>query len=219
MSESELLEDFIDNVPTEVFINEMTSVSEYPKVSEFTIASAKIESTNDIPKKHKQRIQTEKGETIMVNLGTSDDKKEIKIGVELDNVEQQELHELLKEYVDMFAWSYADMLGLSTDIVMHEIHTKPECKPIKQKLWKLISEWSLKVKEEVKKQLKVGFIRVVDYPTWLANAVLVPKPNGKVRVCVDYKDVNKACPKYDFPLSNIDMIVDNTAEHRWIRQV
>ena len=75
------------------------------------------------------------------------------------------MHELLKEYVDVFAWSYADIPGLSMDIVMYEIHTKPECKPVKQKLRKLIPKWSLKVEEEVEKQLKVGFIRVVDYPT------------------------------------------------------
>ena len=43
--------------------------------------------------------------------------------------------------------------------------------------------------------------------------VPVPKPNGKVRVCVDYRDLNKACPKDDFPLPNIDLIVDNTANH------
>ena len=53
----------------------------------------------------------------------------------------------------------------------------------------------------------------MDYPTWLANGVLVPKPNGKVRVCVDYRDLNKACPKDDFPLPNIDLIVDNIANH------
>ena len=99
----------------------------------------------------------------------------------MNSDEKRELHELLKEYVEVFAWSDADMPRLSTDIVMHEIHTKPECKPVKQKLCKLIPEWSLKVKEEVEKQLKVGFIRVVDYPTWLANVVPVPKPNGKVR--------------------------------------
>ena len=78
---------------------------------------------------------------------------------------------------------------------------------------KLIPEWSFKVKEEVEKQLKVGFIWVVDYSTWLANVVPVLKPNGKVRVCVDYKDLNKAYLKDDFPLPNIDLIVDNTANH------
>ena len=122
------------------------------------IASTEIESMNDLPEKHEQRIQIEEGEIVLVNLGTDEDKKEIKIGAELNSDEKQKLHGLLKEFVDVFAWSYADMPGLSTNIVMHKIHTKPECKPVKQKLRKLIPEWSLKVKEEVEKQLKVGFI-------------------------------------------------------------
>ena len=54
---------------------------------------------------------------------------------------------------------------------------------------------------------------MVEYPKWLANVVLVPKKDGKVRVCVDFRDLNKASPKDDFPLPHIDMLVDNTAEH------
>ena len=71
----------------------------------------------------------------------------------------------------------------------------------------------MQVKEEIQKQLSVGFLSVVEYPEWLANVVHVPKKDGKVRVCVDFCDLNKASPKYDFPLPYIDMLVDNTARH------
>jgi hypothetical protein len=54
------------------------------------------------------------------------------------------------------------------------------------------------VAEEVEKLLKAGFIREVDYPEWLANVVLVKKSNGKWRICVDFTDLNKACPKDRF---------------------
>ena len=54
---------------------------------------------------------------------------------------------------------------------------------------------------------------MVEYPKWLANVVHVPKKNGKVRVCVDFRDLNKASPKDDFPLPHIDLLVDNTAGH------
>lgn len=81
--------------------------------------------------------------------------KKIKIGAELNVNEKVAFENLLKEYVNVFAWSYANMPGLNTEIVMHEVYMKPECKPIKQKLCKLIPEWSLKVKEEVTKQLDV----------------------------------------------------------------
>ncbi|RVW88856.1 Transposon Ty3-G Gag-Pol polyprotein [Vitis vinifera] len=72
---------------------------------------------------------------------------------------------------------------------------------------------SCMVKEEIQKQLSVGFISVVEYLEWLANVVPVPKKDGKVRVCVDFRDLNKASPKDDFPLPHIDLLVDGTAGH------
>ena len=71
-------------------------------------------------------------------------------------------------------------------------------------------EWLLKIKEEVNKQLKVGFIKPVHQAEWIANVVLVPKKDKKVRMCVDFRDLNKACPKDDFPLIHIDVLVDNS---------
>ena len=63
------------------------------------------------------------------------------------------------------------------------------------------------------KLLAVGFISEIKYPEWLANVVVVPKKGGKWRVCVDYTDLNEACPKDNFPLPRIDQIVDVSAEH------
>src|SRR4051812_6882028 len=69
-----------------------------------------------------------------------------------------------------------------------------------------------KIKVEVQKQLNAGFLVTSEYLQWLANIVPVPKKDGKVRMCVDYRDLNKASPKDDFPLPHIDMLVDNTAK-------
>ena len=63
------------------------------------------------------------------------------------------------------------------------------------------------MKEEIQKQLSVGFILVVHYPEWLANVVPIPE---KFKVCVDFSNLNKASPKDDFPLPHIDMLVDST---------
>ena len=71
-------------------------------------------------------------------------------------------------------------------------------------------EWLLKIKEEVTKQLKVGFIKLVHQAKWITNVVHVPKKDGKVRMRVDFRDLNKACPKDDFPLPHIKVLVDNT---------
>ena len=69
------------------------------------------------------------------------------------------------------------------------------------------------INEEVDKLLQTKAIREVEYPEWLANVVLVKKANGKWRLCIDFTDVNRACPKNSFPLPRIDLIVDATAGH------
>ena len=68
---------------------------------------------------------------------------------------------------------------------------------------------ALKIKEEVTKQLKVGFIKSMHQAKWIANVVPIPKKDGKIRMCVDFKDLNKAYPKENFPLPLIDVVVDN----------
>ena len=59
--------------------------------------------------------------------------------------------------------------------------------------------------------LDANVIREVKYPEWLANVVLVPKKNGKMRMCIDFTDLNKACKKYPFPLPRIDTSIDMAA--------
>ena len=84
----------------------------------------------------------------IINLGTNESKKEIKM---VDNPEREALIQLFKEYVDVFAWSYQDMPGLDPNIASHKIPTFPEMEPKKQKLRRMRPEMSLKIKEEVQK--------------------------------------------------------------------
>uniref|UniRef100_A0A2N9GKE5 Uncharacterized protein n=1 Tax=Fagus sylvatica TaxID=28930 RepID=A0A2N9GKE5_FAGSY len=137
--------------------------------------------------------------------------REVKIGTRCAAEQKEALIALLREFHEIFAWSYQDMPGLDTDIVVHKIPLKPECKPVKQALRRMKPEVILKIKEEVEKQLKAGFLSTVTYSDWVANIVPVPKKDGKVRMCVDYRDLNRASPKDNFPLPHIDTLVDNTA--------
>lgn len=75
---------------------------------------------------------------------------------------------------------------------------------------------TLLVKVELKKLLDVGFIHPIDYVEWISNLVPVTKPNGQIKFCTDFWDLNKACPKDDFPLPNIDIIVDLTVGHEML---
>ena len=96
------------------------------------------------------------------------------------------------------------MPGLDRDITEHHI-------PTYSKACRLRPEWTEKIREEIAKQIQANFLEVVDYPQWLANIVLVPKKDGKVQMCVDFRDMNKAYPKDGFPLPHIDVIVDGAA--------
>ena len=71
----------------------------------------------------------------------------------------------------------------------------------------------MQVKEEIEKQVKASFLKVIEYSNWLANIVPVAKKDGRVRMCVDCRDLNKASPKDDFPLPHINMLVDAIAGH------
>ncbi|XP_070046771.1 uncharacterized protein [Nicotiana tomentosiformis] len=132
--------------------------------------------------------------------------------VEYDYETKYDKEAAFKE-INVFAWSYDDIPGLSTDLVVHKLPIDPALPPVKQKLRKFKTDISVKIKEEITKQLGAKVIRVTRYPTWLANVVPVLKKDGKTRVCVDYHDLNKASPKDDFSLPNIHILIDNCAKH------
>ena len=160
-----------------------------------------------------ERVSPTFGDPETIDLGTTNEPRELRICSALSAAERDSLFQLLRSYLDVFAWSYEDMPGLDPSIVQHHLPLVPHARPVKQKLRRLHPRWSLQVKEEIQKQLSVGFISVVEYPEWLVNVVPVPKKDGKVRVCVDFRNLNKASPKDDFPLPHIDMLVDSTAGH------
>ena len=89
--------------------------------------------------------------TELVNLGIDDEKREVKIGLSLGSSMKKGITDLLREYADIFAWSYQDMSGLSTEIVKQQLLMKLECRPIQQKLKKVKPEMLLEIKEEVRK--------------------------------------------------------------------
>ena len=89
---------------------------------------------------------------------------------------------------------------MDLDFICHHLNINPSVLPKKQPPWCSFKEHSDTVKEEVLKLKQVGAIKEVFYPKWLANTVVVKKKSGKWRMCVDFTDLNKACPKNPFPL-------------------
>ncbi|RVW76674.1 Transposon Ty3-I Gag-Pol polyprotein [Vitis vinifera] len=103
------------------------------------------------------------------------------------------------------------MKGIHPSIASHRLNVFSTARPVRQKIRRFHPERQRVIRNEVDKLLEAGFIREVSYPDWLANVVVVPKKEGKWRVCVDYTNLNNVCPKDSFPLPRIDQIVDSTS--------
>ena len=117
----------------------------------------------------------------------------------------------LKKNVEVFAWKQEDMGGIDPAVITDKMNVNPSFKPVKHKGRSVALERQKAINEEVSKLLQAQAIREVDYLDWLANVVLVKKANGKLRLCIDFTDVNRASSKDSFPLPRIDLIVDATA--------
>ena len=148
-----------------------------------------------------------------VRLEEEDPTRVVKVGINLETTTKEALIAFLRKNQDVFAWSHKDMVGIDPSISCHHLNIDSNFSPVQQKRRLLDKERSRALKEEVEKLRENGFIREAHYPSWVANPVLVPKPNGKWRTCVDFTDLNKACPKDCFPLPRIDQLVDATAGH------
>ena len=105
------------------------------------------------------------------------------------------------------------MGGVDPTVITHRLNVDPSFKSVKQKRRSFALERQKVINEEVGKLLQAKAIREVKYPEWLANVVLVKKANSKWRLCIDFIDINRACPKDSFPLPRIDLIVDATTGH------
>ena len=105
------------------------------------------------------------------------------------------------------------MRGIDPAVITHKLNISLALKPVKQKRRSFTLERQKTINEEVNKLLQAKAIREVEYPDWFANVVLVKKANGKWRLCINFTDVNRACPKDSFPLPRIDIIVDATVSH------
>ncbi|XP_039007851.1 uncharacterized protein LOC120135691 [Hibiscus syriacus] len=127
----------------------------------------------------------------ILNLGFDVDKNDVKIGTTLSDKGLQNLIKLLQEYKDVFSWSYKDMPGLDTELVVHKLPIRPECKPLQQKLRIMKPKILLKVKEEVKKKFDARFLKVAKYPEWVANiAPATKKDGGDFNVILQQKEIS-----------------------------
>jgi hypothetical protein len=91
------------------------------------------------------------------------------------------------------------MPGIPREVIEHKLGIDPAFKAIKQKKRRYTPERCETIRLEVNKLLEAGFIRSVDYPSWLANSILIEKSDGSWRTCIDYTSLNKSCLKDEYP--------------------
>ena len=142
-----------------------------------------------------------------------DSKRFFQIGAQIPLLEKEQLVDLLKRNVDEFAWDAYEAAGLDPKFIFHNLNVNPSITPKRQPPRRLSREHVEAVKSEMTKLKQAEAIKEVFYPQWLANTVVVKKKTGKWHMCVDFTDLNKACPKDPFPMPQIDQLVDATVGH------
>ncbi|XP_058211606.1 uncharacterized protein LOC131323781 [Rhododendron vialii] len=142
---------------------------------------------------------------------TEDGGRYFLVGSSLDEAERIEMLQFHKKNIKVFAWTPQEMPGVDPSFASHSLNVDSNRKPVVQKVRRSAAVHVEVVRTEVDQLLKAGAIREILYPTWLANPVVVPKKNGKLRVWVDYTNLNDACPMDRFPLPGIEQMVDAIA--------
>jgi len=143
-----------------------------------------------------------------INLGIEEHPHMIHLAQSLSPKEKEEFIAFFQEKKINFAQTYSNMPRLDPDLIMHHLFIAPGIKLVKQKLHKIHPHVALLVKAKLEKLLEAGFICAIDFSKWISNIFPISKHDKSIRVCTNFQDLKLACPKDDFPLSNIDMIVD-----------
>ena len=125
-----------------------------------------------------------------------------------------DLVKLLKEYIDCFSWDYSEMPGLSRDLVEYRLPIIADFRPYKQPARRFNPSIYDRIKEEINRLLDAGFIRSCHYADWISNIVPIEKKgSGKICVCIDFIDLNKATPKDEYPMPIANMLINEASGH------
>jgi hypothetical protein len=155
----------------------------------------------------KGSVSNEDDDTVECNIGTQEEPKFFKLSSSLTNEQRVEYTKLLKEFADVFAWAYEDLKTYDTYVIEHKIPLNEEARPFRQKL-RQINPMLLPVMErEVKKFLYAQIIVPLRYSKWVANLFPVRKKSGEIRLCVDFRNLNRSSKKDNYPLPNIEHIL------------
>ena len=143
----------------------------------------------------------------LVNLGTDTKLQNINLGLGLASKERLAYVHLLKQYKSVFAWNYNELKTYDTSIIQHTLPMINDEKPVQQKLRKIHPNLENQINSELNKLLKAKIIFPVRHSRWVSNMVPVRKKNGEIRLYVDFRNLNKASLKDNYPLSKMDQLL------------
>ncbi|GKE14800.1 reverse transcriptase domain-containing protein, partial [Tanacetum coccineum] len=148
-------------------------------------------------------------ERVKIAINPEYPEQTVMIGSTLTEEGRNKLCGLLQRNLDIFAWKPADMTGVPRHIAEHRLNIREGCSPVRQKKRGQAADRNQAIQEEVGKLVEAGIMKEVHYHDWLSNPVMVKKHDDSWRMCVDFKDLNKACPKDGYPLPEIDWKVES----------
>ncbi|GKC32436.1 reverse transcriptase domain-containing protein [Tanacetum coccineum] len=152
-------------------------------------------------------------EKIQVAIHPEYPEQTVAIGSTLAEERRRELCGLLRHNLDIFALKPTDMTGVPRHIVEHRLNIREGCLPVRQKKRGQAPERNKVICEEVEKLVNANIMKEVHYHSWMSNPVMVKKHDGSWRMCLDFKDLNKACPKDGYPLPEIDWKVESLCRY------
>ncbi|XP_075515586.1 uncharacterized protein LOC142550233 [Primulina tabacum] len=161
----------------------------------------KVSQAEEVAKEREVHfVAEEEQEAVEVEPG-----KHIRMARDINASTRVNLLNCLKANINVFAWSQQDLVGISPQVAEHKLNIIPGSRPVKQKKRHFGPQKDKVIEEHVGELLRAGHIREVQFSTWLSKVVLVPKVTGKLRMCVDFWELNKICPKYCYSLPRIKM--------------
>jgi hypothetical protein len=149
-----------------------------------------------------------------IDIGPGDKPRPTFISRKLHPSLREPMITLLKEYADCFAWDYTEMPGLDRSVVEHRLPLKSVFRPFQQRIRQMKADVLVEVKKEIEKMLEAGFIRACRYAEWISSVVPVQKKDGRWRVCVDFRDLNRATPKDEYPMPVAEILINAAAGHK-----
>ena len=149
---------------------------------------------------------TEKG-VEEVNVGTTANPKMVKLSKALPQKIKDKYISLLSSFADVFSWDYSDLKTYDSNIIQHTIPMKPNQKPFRQKLRRLNPKLLPSIEKEINRLYKSGIIVPIRFSDWILNLVPVRKKTGEIRLCIDFRNLNKVSLKDNYPLPKMDHIL------------